>query len=470
VKKTFEMIFSNHIHICLLSTWIHRSLFFSHAALPWLVAILAHANPSSPSSPNTNTNASNDNSNYWELTNTDLEQLLTLLEGSATPSASKKSPVSKDETKTTPMWSQSRIKTTIKPITTTQSTTTTTTTTTPETSSTKFPFKKFPVYERRSSDISIDEPTTTTVRSSRQPDNTLAQQMSLINALLTNLDTLSVKLAEKKTTTTTTTEAPKLSVNDQSLSEAAAALFGLKIPGANTNKGGKTSEDKSEHLALLTSLFNGKTAESKPKTSIPVDFASLLGLGKKSNQNKRGVEPEPTAAEIEALSMLLGASNKGQLNGLSNFKDTGAKMQGSASDNQMAELMSLLGNLGSLAQQPAGNANIAAQATNNNNLLASLLGGNQKQQTSQSSLLGSLFSASSPQPQSPFNVNQLFGGQSSPASLPKIPGLGLLSTVTSLGSSLINTVSNVLGATGTDGKPQMRGKGKWSFVTPFFIG
>jgi hypothetical protein len=236
--------------------------------------------------------------------------------------------------------------------------------------------------------------------------------------------------------------------------------------GANTP--GKVNDPAAalQSLALLNTLFGGSNANNPNNPAA----AALLGLGANGGSNlatmqtqqKSGQSDADAAAALTELLKQSGAfSGQNGNPALQNFQNTNANMD-TASSNQVAGLLSLLGTLGSLSQQPQQSNSLFNFGQNNpvqpqqTNFLTTLL--NQQQPQAQANALGNLFGSSS-QPQSQaFNLGNIFAGQQNAAS--SIPGLGLLSTVGSLGSSLVSTMSNILGGSGLGGKPRVRGKGK----------
>lgn len=313
----------------------------------------------------------------------------------------------------------------------------------------------------------------------------LLTQISLLNGILGALNStaapsapsLALALSTPQSITSSTTNAT-ITKNDgfPVVPDFLAILTGAKTAEASTKKetvvpapipsAPKPTDDPAATLALLN-LFSGSgnTDQKKSSTSANANsMANLLNLVTQASPQPPARPQGPDTDAAAALTkLLLQSSAPPQA-----VQGNSIVQSPQQSANQLNSLIGLLGTLGGAAgpqASPVGNIN---------NLFS--LGGDQVAQA-QTNSLASLFAGQHQQPAQTQNLLNLFGGGGNQAnqglgglasllapqqSGNSIPGLGILSTMSSLGSSIFSTVANIFGS--QDGKPRVRGKGKEHFA------
>lgn len=332
----------------------------------------------------------------------------------------------------------------------------------------------------KSSAVKDDDAESSRMLSSGSSPGEILQQLSLLNGILGALNST----AQAPITTNAPSAATNNANDNATLSPEILALFtGAKSSGEASSKSEvvvpppptpspQTSsvEDPAAAIALLNLFSNsGSATNNKHHSENHNAAANFLNLVAQSQQ--AAVQPSPHApstAETDpttaALTKLLLQSSSPVASAMPSNSIVQSQQQQQlsaqeASANQLNGLLGLLGTLGGAGQQ--------AQPGNINQLFN--LGGDQLAQAQTTNSLAQLFGQQQQQQSQTQNLLSLLGGNQgnqglslssllAPQAGNSIPGLGLLSTVSSLGSSLVSTVSNIFGGQG--GKPRVRGKGK----------
>ncbi|CAL8121648.1 unnamed protein product [Orchesella dallaii] len=428
------------------------------------------------------------------FSNEDLHKLLTLLEGTSKEAIatngdnSNKKSSTLEHTATMIMPELMRIRP--------QSLTTTTTTPNPPVS--RFTTRRFYRRLRRKTTTSTEAPLMpssssterfyqTSVASAESPrmlqsgpsPSDLLQQLSLLNGILGALNSSAAAPTANPTPVATNNANDNSNNNNAKPVPDLLALFaGAKNVGAASSNHETVVapppspttgqvEDPTAALALLN-LFSGgngqkqDTSSSSGNNAASSAAANLLSL---MGQSQNGQQPSQTPAvdndAAAALTKFLLQSSAGAPTMQGNSIAQPQNQNTDASVNQLNSLLGLLGTLGGAAQQSP-----AQTGGGINNLFN--LGGDQMAQA-QTNSLATLFGSQQQQSQQSQaqNLLNLFGGNQggqglslasllAPQAANSIPGLGLLSTVSSLGSSIFSTVSNLFGGSG-GGKPRVRG-------------
>lgn len=290
----------------------------------------------------------------------------------------------------------------------------------------------------------------------------LAQQLSLLNSLLTSLNDNATATTSGTTPSIASAPATESLPNQQSISQNEAQAV------ANN-----------QTLAILNSIFGGRGISpvgisNEDATAAVLGFKSQ-GSPSSSNVATRQIPIASGTEGAKALSEFLlqaAAIEAVQKGNNDNFQNVNANLNSAASaaaaNNQISSLVSILGTLNAISPQGQNAQNLLGsgqfQGFQQSQILDPqqqvLAAQQQRDQTGAPNQLTDLLSQFPQHQHQGGGVGQSFDirnilGQGA------LGGGGILSTIgsgiTSLGSSMITTFSNLLSGSGIGGKPRVRG-------------